>query len=75
MADYDTVLDNLSRGFNEVFESLTRIETRLSGLEGEMHGLHAQLDDLSRENARSSEKIDVFVREVIDLKRRWRKDA
>jgi predicted nuclease with TOPRIM domain len=75
MADYDTqptietVLTEMRAGFTTVSARLAAIETRLDRLEEEMDGLHKKVDDLSRNNRRLEEKVNVFIEEVISLSR------
>jgi archaellum component FlaC len=71
MADYDTTPTNetIYALLLKMQAQLTAIETRLDRLEEEMDGLHKKVDDLSRNNRRLEEKVNVFIEEVISLSR------
>ena len=54
---------------------LDRIEDRLLGLEAASKRIEAEMVDLRRATERVDDKIDSFVLDVLDLKRRARREA
>jgi uncharacterized protein YoxC len=65
----ETVYDALLSGFKNINARLDALDARLDRLEGEMQGLHVQIDDLTRNNRRLEDKVNVFIEEVIALSR------
>ena len=61
--------------FDAIEAQLASIETRLSALETGFARLEAGVSELHEINEALDEKIDIFVKEVLDIKRRLRKDA
>jgi predicted nucleic acid-binding Zn-ribbon protein len=68
----DTNLDLL---LSELHAGLAGLDARLDRLESEFREMRLECRDLRRASEKVNDKIDAFVLEVLDLKRRVKLDA